>query len=194
MRRFLDIALSAIGLFVLSPLFVAIMAAIKLSDGGPVFHKAQRVGLNGKLFLLFKFRTMIISADKIGPGITTAGDERVTPVGRLLRRYKLDEFPQLINVVLGEMSLVGPRPEDPRYAALYNQNQRRILSVLPGMTSPASLSFKDEASSLAGPDWEEKYIAEVVPKKIAIDLEYFQHNTLCSDFLLIVRTIMGIVR
>jgi lipopolysaccharide/colanic/teichoic acid biosynthesis glycosyltransferase len=194
MRRFLDCALSTIGLVILSPLFVAIMAAIKLSDAGPVFHKARRVGLNGKLFLLFKFRTMIISADKIGPGITTAGDERVTPVGRLLRRYKLDEFPQLINVVLGEMSLVGPRPEDPRYAALYNQNQRRILSVLPGMTSPASLSFKDEASSLAGPDWEEKYIAEVVPKKIAIDLEYFQHNTLCSDFLLIVRTIMGIVR
>jgi lipopolysaccharide/colanic/teichoic acid biosynthesis glycosyltransferase len=194
MRRFLDVVLSAMGLVALSPLFLAIMAAIKLHDAGPVFHKARRVGLNGNIFLLFKFRTMIVNADKIGAGITTATDQRITSVGRLLRRYKLDEFPQLINVVRGEMSLVGPRPEDPRYVARYDHNQRKILSVLPGITSPASLSFKDEASSLLGPDWEKKYVAEIFPKKIAMDLEYFEHNTLWSDLGLIVRTVMGIVR
>lgn len=194
MRRIFDFALSAIGLVVLAPMFAVVMAAIKLHDSGPVFHRSQRVGLNGKVFVLFKFRTMIVNAHHIGPGITSADDQRITPVGRFLRRYKLDEFPQLINVVRGEMALVGPRPEDPRYTAMYNEDQRRILSIRPGITSPASLHFKDEHAFLAGPDWHENYLTEVAPRKIAIDLDYFGRNTLWTDLGIIFRTLLTIVR
>jgi lipopolysaccharide/colanic/teichoic acid biosynthesis glycosyltransferase len=192
MKRLLDFTFSTIGLIVLSPLFVVVVAAIKLHDGGPIFYKSQRVGRNGKIFLIFKFRTMVVNADKIGSGITTASDQRITRVGRLLRKHAIDELPQLFNVIRGEMSLVGPRPEDPRYTSQYDQNQRRILSILPGITSPASLSFVDEASLLVGPDWEEKYVTEILARKLAIDLNYFEHNTLWSDFRLILRTIIRI--
>jgi lipopolysaccharide/colanic/teichoic acid biosynthesis glycosyltransferase len=194
MKRMLDVAFSAAGLVLLSPLVAVIMAAIKLHDGGPVYHRARRVGLNGKVFLIYKFRTMTVNADKIGSGITVANDNRITPIGHLLRKHALDEFPQLINVVRGEMSLVGPRPEDPRYTALYDQNQRRILSVLPGITSPASLSFINESSLLDGPDFENKYVTEILAKKLAIDLDYFDHNTFWSDLGVIVRTIIRILR
>ena len=136
LRRLLDLVASLAGLTLLSPLFVFIALLIALDSPGPVFYRGQRVGRHGRLFRLYKFRSMVISADKQGPGITAAGDARITRVGRFLRRAKLDELPQLINVLLGDMSLVGPRPEDPRYVAFYTPEQRRVLSVRPGITSP----------------------------------------------------------
>ena len=123
----LDEAGSLIGLIILLPLFLVIAVTIMLSDGGPVFHRAVRVGRDGRLFTLYKFRSMIVRGDQKGSAITIDGDSRITPLGRVLRRFKLDELPQLINVAKGDMSLVGPRPEDPRYVALYSPEQRRVL-------------------------------------------------------------------
>ncbi len=124
-----------------------------------------------------------------GPGITVAGDARITRVGAFLRKYKLDELPQLVNVVRGEMSLVGPRPEDPRYVALYTPQQRGVLKVRPGITSPASLAYYDESTLLTGENWERRYVEEIMPAKLAIELEYLRHSTLLSDLSLIIKTV-----
>ena len=192
MKRCFDFFCAGLGLIILSPLFAAIVAAIKLEDNGPVFYKAQRVGLNGTMLRLFKFRTMVVNADKIGAGITNASDRRITRIGGFLRRYKLDEFPQLINILRGEMSFVGPRPEDPRYINFYTEQQRMIFNVKPGITSPASLFFREEASLLVESEWEEMYIKEIIPKKLAIDIDYFEKNTFWSNCVIIFRTIMAI--
>jgi lipopolysaccharide/colanic/teichoic acid biosynthesis glycosyltransferase len=194
MRRSFDILCAVLGLIILSPLFAAIAVSIKLVDNGPVFYKAQRVGLNGKIFRLFKFRTMVVNADRIGSRITCESDQRITTIGCILRRYKMDELPQLINIIRGEMNLVGPRPEDPRYTELYDPIQKMIFSVRPGMTSPASLYYKDEASLLVGPEWERKYVKEIMPEKISIDLNYFKTNTFWSDFSIILWTVSEVFR
>ena len=140
-KHVLDVAASATGLVVLSPLLIGLTVAIKTHDGGPVLYASRRVGKGGRAFLLYKFRTMIVDADKQGAGITTARDRRITKVGLWLRRFKLDELPQLWNVLKGEMSLVGPRPEDPRYVAHYTPEQRQVLAVRPGITGTASLAI-----------------------------------------------------
>lgn len=189
-KRLFDILASAIGLVVLSPLFLVIAIAIKITSPGPVFYRALRVGRHGKHFKLFKFRSMVVDADKIGPGITGSDDPRITSIGRLLRRTKLDELPQLINVLHGEMSIVGPRPEDPRYVALYNDEQRQILNVRPGITSPASVKYRDEESRLTGSDWEKHYIAHIMPAKLAIDLDYALNSSLRRDMSIILTTFM----
>jgi lipopolysaccharide/colanic/teichoic acid biosynthesis glycosyltransferase len=189
LKQSFDVAASAAGLIVLSPLFIAISLAVRLNDGGPVFYRARRVGRGGRLFRLYKFRTMRIDADKQGPGITASGDTRITRIGRWLRRTKLDELPQLLNVLLGDMSLVGPRPEDPRYVVLYTPEQRQVLSVRPGITSAASLAYRNEEQLLTGPNWEQVYREEVMPAKLAIDLEYLAQRTLLTDIKLILRTI-----
>jgi lipopolysaccharide/colanic/teichoic acid biosynthesis glycosyltransferase len=189
LKQSFDVIASAAGLLVLSPLFIAISLAVKLNDGGPVFYRARRVGRGGRLFRLYKFRTMRVDADKKGPGITASGDTRITRIGRWLRRTKLDELPQLLNVLLGDMSLVGPRPEDPRYVALYTPEQRQVLSVRPGITSAASLAYRNEEQLLTGPNWETVYREEVMPAKLAIDLEYLSQRTLQTDIQLILRTI-----
>jgi lipopolysaccharide/colanic/teichoic acid biosynthesis glycosyltransferase len=170
----------------------AIGIAIKLDDGRPVFYRALRVGKGGAPFRLLKFRTMFVDADKRGPGITSKGDSRVTRTGRFLRRTKLDELPQLINVVKGEMSLVGPRPEDPRYVALYTPEQRQVLSVAPGITSAASLAYRHEEQLLSSDDWEILYRTQVMPAKLAIDLDYLRRRTLWTDVKLIFRTIAAV--
>jgi lipopolysaccharide/colanic/teichoic acid biosynthesis glycosyltransferase len=190
-KRLLDIVAASLGLLLLSPLFGVLALAIELDSHGPVFYRASRVGKDGHPLRLYKFRTMITGADRIGPEITTAADARITRVGGLLRKSKLDELPQLINVLKGEMSLVGPRPEDPRFVALYTEEQRRVLSVPPGITSPASLNYKDEAALLTEPDWEQQYVRVIMQDKLAIELEYLSRRTLCSDILLVVRTIFG---
>ena len=189
MRRSFDIVCAVLGLIILSPFFAAIAVAIKRETKGPVLYRAQRVGLNEKLFTLLKFRTMVVNADKTGASVTHATDQRITTVGRFLRRYKIDEFPQLINIIRGEMNLVGPRPEDPRYTGLYDQKQQMIFSIRPGITSPASLYYRDEASLLVGPEWEEQYIHKIMPKKLSIDLKYCETNTFWSDFSIILRTV-----
>ena len=185
---------SGIGLTILSPLFLFVAIAIELDSPGPVFYRARRVGKDGRLFRLYKFRSMVSDADKRGPAITATGDNRITRVGRFLRHTKIDELPQLINVFLGDMSLVGPRPEDPRYVAHYTPNQKRILKFRPGMTSPASYKYRNEERVLTGEDWEKQYLASVLPDKLKIDLEYFERRTLTSDLTLIMKTILAMFR
>jgi len=189
LKRSLDFLAAAVGLAVLSPVFLLIAILVKLTSRGPVFYKATRVGLGGELFVLIKFRSMIINADQIGPKVTGASDPRITPLGRFLRQTKLDELPQLINVLRGDMSIVGPRPEDPRFVELYTKEQRQILSVRPGITSPASIKFRDEEAILTGEDWEQHYIENVLPVKIAIDLEYVQKSNLWRDLVIIFCTL-----
>ncbi len=188
-RRLVDVSGATAGLVVLSPLFLLLASFIKLDSPGPVFYRARRVGKAGREFRLYKFRSMVTDADRRGPGITASGDRRVTRVGAVLRRTKLDELPQLINVLRGEMSLVGPRPEDPSYVALYTPEQRQVLRVRPGITSAASLTYRYEEQLLTGPDWEMTYRTQVLPDKLAIDLRYLNGRTLSSDLGLILRTI-----
>lgn len=191
LKRGFDILASGTGLIILSPLLVGIALAVRADTPGPVLYRARRVGRYGKEFTLYKFRSMVADADRHGPGITAAGDSRVTEVGRFLRRTKLDELPQLINVLRGDMSLVGPRPEDPRYVALYTPEQRRILELRPGITSMASLTYRNEEQMLSGEDWELVYIEQVMPAKLAIDLEYAKRATLWQDIMLILRTVLA---
>ncbi|NLE74966.1 MAG: sugar transferase [Actinobacteria bacterium] len=160
----------AISLILLSPLFVVIGLLVKLTDGGPILHIARRMGRYGRTFGLFKFRTMVVGAAAVGPGVTGATDARVTRIGAFLRRTKLDELPQLVNVLRGEMELVGPRPEDPRYLSYYTRDQLRILDVRPGITSPTSIAYADESQILVGDDWEGTYVREVLPAKLDMEL------------------------
>jgi lipopolysaccharide/colanic/teichoic acid biosynthesis glycosyltransferase len=191
--RVLDVVAAAVGLALLSPVFGIIALWVKLTSPGPVFYRALRVGRNGLPLRLYKFRSMVAGADQQGPGITAAGDHRVTRVGAILRQTKLDELPQLINVLSGEMSLVGPRPEDPRYVALYSSEQRRILSVRPGITSPASLHYRNESAALKGDDWERVYVETVMPHKLAIELEYLSHRSFWTDVKMIILTLRAVV-
>jgi len=193
-QRVFDLLASLVGLVLLFPLFVLIAIAIRVDSPGPVFFRGQRVGQDGHLFRLFKFRSMVVDAARRGPAITAAGDPRITRVGRILRQTKLDELPQLINVVRGEMSLVGPRPEDPRYVALYTPEQRRVLSVRPGMTSLASLRFRREEDLLQGGNWERMYREEVLPAKLRIELDYLENRSLWCDLRIILRTLLALVQ
>ena len=191
-RRLVDVAGSALGLIVLSPLLFIVAVLIRLDSSGPSLHVAERVGKDGTRFRLFKFRTMIARAPQSGPAITAAADHRITRLGRWLRRSKLDELPQLLNVLRGEMSLVGPRPEDPRYVAVYSAAQREVLRVRPGITSAASLVYRNESALLSREDWEDRYVREILPHKLAIELDYLANRTIASDLELIVRTALGL--
>ena len=193
MKRLVDVLAAAFGLALLAPLFAAVSLLIKLTSPGPVFHRAQRVGKGRQPFRIYKFRSMIAGAERAGPGITAAGDARVTPLGRWLRMTKVDELPQLINVLRGDMSLVGPRPEDPRYVERYTPEQRRVLEVSPGVTSAASVLYRNEESFLTGPDWERKYIEVVLPHKLSIELDYLRRRTIASDLDLIVKTLLALI-
>jgi lipopolysaccharide/colanic/teichoic acid biosynthesis glycosyltransferase len=193
MQRCFDGIAATVGLLILSPLFLVLAFFVKLHDGGPVFHNSTRVGRGGKLFSMHKFRSMVMNADKIGIGLTMKKDPRVTPIGRTLRKYKLDEMPQLLNVIKGDMSLVGARPEDPRYVAQYTAEQRRILEYRPGITSPASLMYRNEEELLSGENAQQMYVEELLPKKLSVDLEYLDRRTVWSDIMLILRTIRRMV-
>ena len=193
-KRAIDLIGAGAGLLVLWPVFLVIAVAIRMEDGGSVFFRQVRVGRGGRPFRIWKFRTMVSDAERQGRAITVGGDARVTRVGATLRRLKLDELPQLINVVAGEMSLVGPRPEVPRYVELYDPAQRRVLELVPGITSPANLAYHDEAELLAGAaDPERAYVQQVMPDKIRIHLRYADAATPWSDLLLVVRTLVHIV-
>lgn len=194
MKRILDFVVTALGLIVASPLLLLLCLLIKLSDSGPIFYRANRIGKGGVPFAVYKFRTMIVDADKLGPAVTASGDSRVTPIGAFLRRTKLDELPQLLNVFNGEMSLVGPRPEDLRYVALYTPAQRQILDFVPGITSAASLAYRHEEQMLTGDDWETVYQTKVMPEKIAIDLAYMGSANVITDLKLIFQTVFAMAR
>ena len=193
MKRFVDLIFATLGLIAASPLMAAVALAIKLGDGGPIIFAQERVGQFGVPFRMYKFRTMIVNAEKVGIPLTTHNDLRITRVGRWLRRTKLDELPQLWNVVKGDMSLVGPRPEVPRYVALYTAEQRRVLEVRPGITDPASLEFFDEARCLAMSNPEMAYVTLILPQKLAINLAYLRRRTVVSDFIVLLATLRKLV-
>ena len=189
MKRALDLAVAVPLLVILSPLLVALAAAVRLTSRGPAFHRATRVGRDGRPFTMLKLRTM-----RAGPGaaITTRDDPRMTTLGRALRRARLDELPQLFNVVRGEMSIVGPRPEDPRFVALYSEEQRAVLALRPGITGAAQLVFRDEAALLDPADPEGSYVRAVLPRKLAIDLEYARGRSLAGDLRIMGMTLRGL--
>ena len=181
-KRVVDIVVSLCGVIVLAPLWMLVAVAVKLSSRGPVFHHAVRVGKDGEHFVVYKFRTMVADASSTGPGITGRGDPRVTQLGRQLRRLKIDETPQLINVLRGEMSLVGPRPEDPRYVAGYTPEQLRVLTVRPGVCSPAVVKYRHEEALLdAADDPEGAYVRVILPDKLRMDLDYIDNRSLIGD-------------
>jgi lipopolysaccharide/colanic/teichoic acid biosynthesis glycosyltransferase len=184
---------AGIGLILLSPFLLTLAVAIRLTSRGPALFRSIRVGQNYRPLTLYKFRSMTDGAHRLGPAVTAARDPRITSLGRTLRHFKLDELPQLLNVLKGEMSLVGPRPEASPYVALYSREQMAILEAKPGMTSPASLRYRDEEVHLTGEDWEEHYVRDVMPAKLAIDLEYVRRRSVWSDLRVILETVVGIV-
>lgn len=190
LRRAVDILLSLALLVLLAPVLLVVALAVRLTSTGPVLYRAQRVGLRGRLFRMLKFRTMVEDADRTGPGITARDDPRVTSVGRFLRATKLDEIPQLLNVLRGDMTLVGPRAESPRYVAHYTSEQRRLLSVRPGMTGPGQIHYTQDQESLpTDPDRaEEVYVKELLADKLRLDLEYLDRRGTLLDLKILGRT------
>jgi lipopolysaccharide/colanic/teichoic acid biosynthesis glycosyltransferase len=190
-KRLFDISASLVGLFLLAPALLLIALAIKLESEGPVFFRQERVGRFGRKFRIYKFRTMVVDAESRGLQITTFGDARITRVGRVLRKRKLDELPQLIDVLRGAMSLVGPRPEVPRYVDFYPSEARNVvLSVRPGITDRASIEYKDENEIIAGADDpHHAYLHEILPVKIAYYVAYVRSRTFWGDIGLIVATV-----
>ena len=190
LRRVLDITTALTGLLLLSPVLILLSLWVKLTSRGPVFYRARRVGKGGREFYLLKFRTMVAEADKIGPGLTLDHDPRITPTGQRLRSHRLDELPQLWNVLVGDMSLVGPRPEDPRYVAHYTDEQQEILNSRPGVTGPAQIAFRNEPERLrTASDPEGTYLREIMPAKLALDLEYLRRRTVWTDLGMIFSTL-----
>jgi len=187
-KRTLDLILSLVGLALLWPLLASLALWIKLDSPGPVFYRGNRVGKDGQPFHMYKFRTMAEGAERRGPAVTYRDDPRITRAGRFLRRTKLDELPQLLNVVKGEMTLVGPRPEDPSYVALYTEEQRQVLSVKPGITGPTQLEYRDEASMLGGDSVDEDYVTRLMPQKLRLDLQYVRSRSLMLDLKILWRT------
>jgi lipopolysaccharide/colanic/teichoic acid biosynthesis glycosyltransferase len=192
-RRAIDFVVSLIGLVLVSPVLIALAVIVKFDSPGPVFHVAERVAKGGRVFRLYKFRSMAVGSDVTGPGLTTADDPRITRVGQFLRRTKLDELPQLVNVLKGDMSLVGPRPESPHYVSLYTDAERQVLSVRPGLTGAASLAYRNESAMLSGADWDKRYVDEIMPHKLALELDYLTNRTLLSDLGLMCRTLLALL-
>jgi lipopolysaccharide/colanic/teichoic acid biosynthesis glycosyltransferase len=194
-KRLYDALFSGVGLIVLSPVFLFIALTLKFSDRGPVFFRQRRVGQFGTLFSILKFRTMIVNAERAGLSVTKDGDPRITPIGRILRKSKLDELPQLWNVFVGEMSLVGPRPEVPHYVEQYTRDQRVILELKPGITDLATLEFRHEEELLkSATDVERFYLEFCVPKKIELNLTYARNANLVTDTWIILQTIFPWLR
>jgi len=195
-KRLFDLIMGLGALIVLSPLLLAIALAIRLGSRGPVFFRQERVGRHGRVFRIHKFRTMVADAENSGPQLTRQGDPRITRAGGFLRRHKLDELPQLIDVVCGDMSIVGPRPEVPRYVALYPPEVRDlVLSVRPGITDAASVTYRDESALLAaGADPERLYIDSIMPHKLALYVEYVRHRSFAGDLAIVARTLAALVR
>jgi len=194
LKRALDLALAGGALAVTWPALLALAAAIKLEDGGSALYVQERVGRFGRPFQLLKFRTMRQRPPQAaGLQITVGEDDRITRLGRLLRRTRLDELPQLLNVLRGEMSVVGPRPEVPRYVAFYDDEQREVLEARPGLTDPATLAFRGEAELLgASEDPEKTYVEEVMPQKLAMNLDYLRDRDVGSDVALILQTVLAL--
>lgn len=195
LKRLMDVVISGAALLALWPVFLLIALAIVIDDPGPVFYRQVRVGRGGKEFRIFKFRSMVVNADKKGLQITVGQDSRITRVGAFLRRTKLDELAQLLNVFIGQMSFVGPRPEVPRYVALYTPYQRQVLLVRPGITDYASIAYRNENDMLSGAqDPERMYIDTIMPAKIELNMKYLREISPLADIRLILTTIAAVVK
>ncbi len=191
MKRVFDILMATIGLILLSPLFLLVAVLIKLDSAGPIFFRQERIGKRFRPFLIYKFRTMVENAARIGTEITYGNDPRITRIGRLLRKTKIDELPQIINVLKGEMSLVGPRPEIRQYVELFQLDYEEILKVRPGISDMASVKYSDEASLLGNArNPGEEYISHVLPDKIRLAKEYIKNSSLVFDLRLIFKTLL----
>ena len=191
MKRFLDIVLSSTGLLILLPFLPFVALLIKINSKGPVFFRQERVGKDFRRFMIYKFRTMIINAHKKGALITAGGDKRVTRVGGFLRKYKIDELPQLFNVLRGDMSFVGPRPEVDEYVQMFETQYKKLLTVRPGITDPAALKYANEESILGmSTAFEEAYTGTILPEKIRLSAHYVDNRTLLTDLKLILMTLL----
>ncbi len=194
LKRLFDLMITIPMLLLVSPFFLIIALLIKLGSKGPVFYMQTRVGLNNRDFKIFKFRTMHINADKAGLLTVGGRDPRVTPIGFFLRKYKLDELPQLLNVLFGSMSLVGPRPEVRKYVELYNAEQQKVLSVKPGITDYASIEYSEENDLLAkSSDPEKTYIEEIMPAKLLLNQKYIAEKSIITDLKIIWMTAAKII-
>lgn len=193
LKRLCDFSLALIGLVIISPILFFFAFRIKIEDGGPVFYRGVRVGFCGKVFRIFKFRTMLVDAEKLGASSTSDDDVRITRIGKLLRKYKLDELPQLINVLVGDMSLVGPRPEVKKFTDLYRDEEKAILAVRPGITDWASLWNSDEGALLKGSvDPDKDYMEKIRPEKIRLQLKYVREKSFWIDIKIIFLTLKTI--
>ncbi|MBX2963379.1 MAG: sugar transferase [Cyclobacteriaceae bacterium] len=195
LKRLFDFLASSIGLLILSPFFILIALLIKIDSTGSVFYLQERVGRDNVLFKLFKFRTMRVGSDKAAAITIGARDSRITPVGFWLRKFKLDELPQLINVCKGEMSLVGPRPELKKFVDLYSPQQLQVITVKPGITDYASIQFRNENKLLEGKnDPIDYYIREIMPVKLDLNLKYIEHQSFWLDIRIIFQTVFSIFK
>ncbi len=193
-KRLFDIVISALALTVTSPFLVVIAIAVRWDSPGPIFFRQDRVGEDGRIFQILKFRTMYVRRER-GPHVSGTNDPRITPVGRVLRRWYLDEIPQFANVLKGDMSVVGPRPETPRYVAVYGPDQRRILDVRPGIIGPAGIIFRHEEAILAVQDDPEAfYVEHLMPARIELDLEYVDRQSLLYDLGMLFRVVLALFR
>lgn len=189
-KRFFDIVATILGGLILLPIIIPIIIWIKLSSKGPLFYVQKRVGKNFKEFNLYKFRSMIINADKVGPSVTSGDDPRITKVGRIIRKTKIDELPQLINVIKGDMSLVGPRPEVMKFVKEKKDEYKNILTIKPGITDNAAIEFRDEETIMEQyNDKEKAYIDIVLPQKIELYNKYIRNISLLNDIKLILKTL-----
>ena len=189
-KRLFDIAFSSIGLILLTPLLATIAILIKKEDRGPVLYRGKRVGRHGKFFRICKFRTMVVNAETIGGSSTADDDPRITNIGRNIRKYKLDELPQLANVLVGDMSVIGPRPQVLEDVAMYTEEEKNILSVRPGMTDWASIKYHNEGEILRNsPDPDLAYIEKIRPGKIKLELEYVRNRSFWIDLIILFKTI-----
>ena len=193
-KRCFDILFSFVGVLLTAPFFLLVAIIIKLSSKGPIFFRQTRIRKGGVEFKIIKFRTMIVDAEKFGGQITPCNDPRITTIGKLLRKTKLDELPQLINVLLGEMSFVGPRPEVPHYVNLYTPDQQKVIDLVPGITDPASIKYSNEGEILAASsDPEKAYIDSIMPEKIRMNLEYAAKANIFTDMGVILKTLARVV-
>lgn len=194
-KRLFDIVAATAGLATLSPVFLWSAWRIKHEDGGPVFYRGKRIGLHGKPFRIYKFRTMVVDAETLGASSTSDDDARITPIGKFLRKYKLDELPQLINVLVGDMSLVGPRPEVKKFTDLYTDEEKVILTVRPGITDWASIWNSDEGAILAGAkDPDKAYMELIRPTKLKLQIKYVNERSFWVDLKIIFLTAIAIVQ
>ena len=193
-KRLLDIILATVGSICLLPLAILCASLARIQSPGPIIYKAKRVGRGGQIFEMYKFRTMVAHAESLGAGLTIYGDSRITKIGRFLRWTKWDELPQFLNVIKGDMSVIGPRPEAPEYVEYYTERQKQALAVRPGITGPAQIANRDEEKKLMDKvDPEQYYITELMPKKLEMDLEYIEKQNVFTDLLWLVKTPFVIV-